>query len=132
MEQPRRTHVSAACNASGELSACGDEPLIKMETADELSINQMTRRFVRRSGQALSANLAQLKTDDWSVFAVQGGKLPAQVPRNEGEPGNWTDTTKAMKFGTVLGGGGGGGAAEPKFSPFSGSAQVAERGRGHT
>ena len=39
---------------------------------------------------------------------MQGGKLPAQVPRHEGKPSDWTDTTKAMKFGTVMGGGGGG------------------------
>ena len=38
---------------------------------------------------------------------MQGGKLPAQVPRHEGKPSDWTDTTKAMKFGTVMGGGGG-------------------------
>ena len=46
----------------------------------------------------------------------------AQVPRHEGEPSNWTDTTKAMGFGTVLGGGGGGGApAKPSVVAFSGS-----------
>ena len=27
--------------------------------------------------------LAQAAGDDWSVFVVQGGKLPAQVPRHE-------------------------------------------------
>jgi len=85
-------------------------------------INSTEEAPERIADQHISRDLAQAAGDDWSVFVVQGGKLPAQVPRHEGEPSNWTDTTKAMGFGTVLGGGGGGGAqAKPSVVAFSGS-----------
>jgi len=85
-------------------------------------INSTEEAPERIADQHVSRDLAQAAGDDWSVFVVQGGKLPAQVPRHEGEPSNWTDTTKALKFGSVLGGGGGGGAAaKPNFNAFSGS-----------
>ena len=66
-----------------------------------------------------------------SSFLTKATIRPNQVPQHEGDPANWTDTTKALKFGTVLGGGGGGGQPEAKqVVAFSGSGQTLGGGGG--
>ena len=55
-------------------------------------INSTEEAPERIADQHISRDLAQAAGDDWSVFVVQGGKLPAQVPRHEGELSSYGST----------------------------------------